>query len=1127
VEEVKRGTAAEDPEEIAQKLQQSKEMVRRYGSALKRTQRKSKSQGLPPVHVPNWFMERRITLRESRTTKLQGPMRRWDCVLNLNDERTGEQGALSYPFWNPERGAAILGSLCGFMLTGTLDKDKIERVLSSLKTLVEGEDPEKAKSESNPLPSNPREMTELHLNNNISPIILAEIRATVTACLSTTMPSYNSSFPSTKTNLILHGTSPSAEITLTKIGTAVADDMDADLVNIDAQDLAQIAGDYLGEGPEPTPHTIRSLGYETYKVQADLENEVQETIEEAEEQTFEEQGSSEPSPAEMPRAIAFDLSPVLKALGFPAKAGQNQNNNTNSSAQYTPAQNENEVRLEDMKLGALLEALVDSTEVKRQLQSKKHIPQDTVRAERPPSPLVVGTQKPDFFDYSMFGEPFQVDFKSSFGGMDPLPTVKEIMAGKSTARPHLEVTIGPPSHAPRLPHKPTIIHVKDIKELNATHYGSRILQKLEDIVRKRRAGGQSIMILGTTCSRDFVPELSANGVRSLQSEGDAYYSRTIVVPMSKTDELSDAWSLLNDEKSIIPPAMTLTERFKHQRINLRHLYDMLRSLDPKNSKHLLEAEDLASKLSTLLHAFPDSIFQRVWPYDEVHRIALTAVGLHLEHPSSPHLNWAHVTLAAHLIRVSDKIKFNWTSQFRLEANERAMKPDQIHGVIKEHKRAINKLKSGLDKAGGSQSRDRPKPTELVPDKLQLKIDNIVKNATKHEKGLVRGIINPAQIKTTFSHVHVPHETIEAVRTLTSLSLLRPDAFNYGVLATDKISGILLYGPPGTGKTLLAKAVAKESGATVLEVSGSVINDKYVGEGEKNVAAIFTLARKLSPCVVFLDEADAVFGSRDGSKNRVTHRDVLNQFLKEWDGLTDMSVFIMVATNRPFDLDDAVIRRLPRRLLVDLPTKEDRRKILEIHLRDEQLGLGVDIEDLAKRTPFYSGSDLKNLAVAAALACVREENEQAVIAAAKAAAEVVVEGPASDVQTGTESVSTPSTPPQEPQDSSLPPIPVISSLPLPTITTTPTVLSSTPPPPPTAILSPNTTYTFPLKRTLEKHHFEKALLEISASISEDMTSLNAIKKFDEQYGDRKGRKKRNAYGFGLGGEADEKAGRVRG
>ena len=219
---------------------------------------------------------------------------------------------------------------------------------------------------------------------------------------------------------------------------------------------------------------------------------------------------------------------------------------------------------------------------------------------------------------------------------------------------------------------------------------------------------------------------------------------------------------------------------------------------------------------------------------------------------------------------------------------------------------------------------------------------------------------------------------------------------------------------------------------------------YVGEAEKNVRAIFSLAKKLSPCIVFIDEADAILGARSGGSNRTSHRELINQFLREWDGMTEMSAFITVATNRPFDLDEACLRRLPRRLLVDLPTENDREAILRIHLKDEVLDPEVSLSNLASQTPYYSGSDLKNVAVAAALTCVREEFEDAANHA---------------------------------KDTS------------------------------------NTEkHQYPEKRILRPRHFAKAMEEISASISEDMGSLSAIRKFDEKYGDRRGRRKKGGYGF---------------
>ncbi len=186
---------------------------------------------------------------------------------------------------------------------------------------------------------------------------------------------------------------------------------------------------------------------------------------------------------------------------------------------------------------------------------------------------------------------------------------------------------------------------------------------------------------------------------------------------------------------------------------------------------------------------------------------------------------------------------------------------------------------------------------------------------------------------------------------------------------------------------------------------------------------------------------------------MSHRELLNQFLKEWDGMSNDSAgaFIMVATNRPMDLDDAVLRRLPRRLLIDLPTEKDRLEILKIHLRDEQLAEDVSLSDLAGKTQYYSGSDLKNLSVAAALNCVRQENELA----KKHNAEQ--EAP----------------------------------------------------------------YKHAEKRTLTAQHFMRALEEITASISEDMTSLKDIKKFDEQYGDKRGNKKKHSgWGFNAAKDMDK-------
>lgn len=191
----------------------------------------------------------------------------------------------------------------------------------------------------------------------------------------------------------------------------------------------------------------------------------------------------------------------------------------------------------------------------------------------------------------------------------------------------------------------------------------------------------------------------------------------------------------------------------------------------------------------------------------------------------------------------------------------------------------------------------------------------------------------AQLTTTFEDVCVDPKVIDSVRSIISLPLMYPTAFASGILGAEALSGILLYGPPGTGKTMLCRAVAKECGVRMLLVTPSAVQDMYVGETEKLVKAVFTLARKIAPCVIFIDEVDAIFGSRSSGESNGAqyHRSMLTEFMTEMDGLNSASVnkkkgiVVIGATNRPFDLDDAILRRLPRRMLIDLPGIRERER----------------------------------------------------------------------------------------------------------------------------------------------------------------------------------------------------------
>ncbi|ESA36238.1 atp-dependent metalloprotease [Leptolyngbya sp. Heron Island J] len=199
-------------------------------------------------------------------------------------------------------------------------------------------------------------------------------------------------------------------------------------------------------------------------------------------------------------------------------------------------------------------------------------------------------------------------------------------------------------------------------------------------------------------------------------------------------------------------------------------------------------------------------------------------------------------------------------------------------------------------------------------------------------------------------------------------------------------GVLLVGPPGTGKTLLAKAVAGEAGVPFFSISGSEFIELFVGVGSSRVRDLFEQAKKQAPCIVFIDELDAIGKSRasggfyGGNDER---EQTLNQLLTEMDGFSagDNTIIVLAATNRPETLDQALLRpgRFDRQVLVDRPDLKGREAILTIHAQEVKLGDDVNLNAIATRTPGFAGADLANLVNEAALLAARN-NRQAVIQA---------------------------------------------------------------------------------------------------------------------------------------------------
>jgi SpoVK/Ycf46/Vps4 family AAA+-type ATPase len=548
------------------------------------------------------------------------------------------------------------------------------------------------------------------------------------------------------------------------------------------------------------------------------------------------------------------------------------------------------------------------------------------------------------------------------------------------------------SGQPSTAEQPVIVHVQDYIELNAVI--PEVVQKLKAVVDKSWHKGKRIILVGSSSS-------DINDVSQWRSQ--------------LMEEIS------REDCHVVPYHVDMPNKAAQQEVenvdeNLLNIRTMLSALEGQGADAALDLFENKYKnmfpRRLLLESETSALGTSVYGVQTVYRLASLLLDDAKDYASRG------TRPLENCLRFLDMRDGDWAQQHP--------------NVPLLHPRGLGTNDNPLPDS------EKPKDASTGAPKA-----NIQYNA--HEKKLLSGLINGENIHTTFDDIVAPEKMKESIKALTSLSLIRPEAYTYGILKTERIPGLLLYGPPGTGKTLLAKAVAKESGANMLEVSAASIMDMYVGNSEKNVQALFSIARKLSPTIIFLDEGDALLGARTSGRSRNAHREVITQFLREWDGLTNTNkhAFIIVATNRPFDLDEAVLRRLPRKLLVDLPLKDEREAILRILLKEESLDETVSLSTLAAETDLYSGSDLKNLCVAAAMEAVKQEMRDY-----------------------------------------------------------------------TAAGSPKEGYAWPEKRILTRAHLDAAIKEIGASINEDMESLQAIRKFDERYGDASNKQKRRKRSMGF-------------
>uniref|UniRef100_A0ACD5Z6N1 Uncharacterized protein n=1 Tax=Avena sativa TaxID=4498 RepID=A0ACD5Z6N1_AVESA len=246
------------------------------------------------------------------------------------------------------------------------------------------------------------------------------------------------------------------------------------------------------------------------------------------------------------------------------------------------------------------------------------------------------------------------------------------------------------------------------------------------------------------------------------------------------------------------------------------------------------------------------------------------------------------------------------------------------------------------------------------------------STTPYEDVIACDVINPDEIDVEFDSVGGLDEVKQALYELVILPLRRPELFAYGKLLSPQ-KGVLLYGPPGTGKTMLAKAIAKESGAVFINIRISNLMSKWFGDAQKLVAAVFSLAHKLQPAIIFIDEVDSFLGQRRTTDHEAM-TNMKTEFMSLWDGFTtdqNARVMVLAATNRPSELDEAILRRFTQIFEIGVPVRSERSKILQVVLKGEHVESNIDYDYIASLCDGFTGSDILELCKQAAFYPIRE------------------------------------------------------------------------------------------------------------------------------------------------------------
>lgn len=303
-------------------------------------------------------------------------------------------------------------------------------------------------------------------------------------------------------------------------------------------------------------------------------------------------------------------------------------------------------------------------------------------------------------------------------------------------------------------------------------------------------------------------------------------------------------------------------------------------------------------------------------------------------------------------------------------------PTSLDPEKEQIEQARTKAVANLQRIRRTEDGDRNTPGGYIEDGPSAK-DREELTLNQYESQIAMEVVAPEDIPVGFDDIGGLEGIIEELKESVIYPLTMPHLYSQQSSLLSAPSGVLLYGPPGCGKTMLAKALAHESGACFINLHISTITEKWYGDSNKLVRAVFSLARKLQPSIVFIDEIDAVLGQRRSGEHEASGM-VKAEFMTLWDGLTSSNaqglparIMILGATNRIQDIDEAILRRMPKKFPVSLPSNSQRQRILKLILKDTKLEDNFDLEYLSRVMAGMSGSEIKESCRDAAMVPVRE------------------------------------------------------------------------------------------------------------------------------------------------------------